>query len=330
MASRDKLDMFCSRMDIVMCRLKTVFLCFLMLTVLTAMHGAPFFSARNAYNAYKTKDFQKAQKLLEEEQIETPNDPLINYNLGNTYYKKDDYTAAKASYQRALAGGFGKHSPTSDFTQKARFNLGNTFYKNGLSMLPENWETLKDTNNQRLDQAANEVKQAIDEYEQVIKADPEHTAAKENNELAKELLAKLKKQQQQQKQDQKQDKKDRDKKDQKQNKQDQKDKQDDKKDQDKQDKKQDQNKDKQDKKDEKKEQDQQQQQQQKQEQQQKQQDQQQQQPQPVQDQNKKLEQQRAEAVLNKLKQDEKKLQKELFKQKVGKMMKPKNNYQKPW
>lgn len=254
----------------------------------------PFY---DAYKAYEQKNYEITQDILEKEQIDKPNDRLINYNLGTTYYKQKNYDLAKESFQRAAASSFGKDN---NILEKSYFNLGNAFYQKTLSILPPDWEKQEKIDPEILKSAINEIKQSIEKYDQIVKANEQNEKAKTNKKAAEEILKKLQKQQQDQK-NQKDDKKDKDK---------QKDEQDKKDDQQKQDQ---QNKDKE-KKDNKQEQDQ------------KQQDQQ----QPKQEQKQSFEKRRAQAALSKLEQNEKKLQKKLFKQKVKSQKKPDNKYQRPW
>jgi hypothetical protein len=244
----------------------------------------------NAFKAYQKKDFSGAQKILEQKQIDTPLDPLINYNLGTAYYKQKKHEAAKQSFLRASQHSFGKNK---NLHNKATFNLGNALYKNTLDMLPENWEKEKLDDEMRK-QAIAEVTQSIESYKNIQDKDDERI--KTNQKAAEELLKKL----QQNKQQQKQDKKDQ-KKDKKQDKQNQ-DKQ--QKPQDKDQKKQNQDK----QPDKKKQQPQ----------------------QKPQQKKKTMEQRKREVLLSKLDEQEKKAQKARLKQKSKKQAKPQNKFQKRW
>ena len=249
-----------------------------------------WFPHKKANAAYHTGDFATAREILEKEQVEKPNDPLINYNLGTIYYKQKEYQFAKESFQRAATHAF---SNNKSLLEKSYFNLGNSFYKNTLEMLPEGWE--KDDKNlpeETKNKAIAEVQEAIEKYKNALNLNKDNKRTQTNKKKAEELLSKLQKKQNKNNQN-KQDKKDKKDKD-KQNK-DKKDKQD------KQDNKKQNDKQKPNKQKQKKE---------------------------KQPQN--LQERRAEAVLKKLQEDEKKLQKQLFAQKVKNTKQAKNKYQKPW
>jgi len=277
------------------------------------------FPLYNAHKAYQEKNYVKTQELLEREQVEKPNDPLINYNLGTTYYKQGKYDLAKENLTRAAKYAFGLDK---NLLEKSRFNLGNCFYKKTLEILPENWDqqTIEESIRK---QAIYEVQQAIEHYKNTLSISKDSQMAKTNKSAAEKLLAKLTKQQQQ-KQDQKKD-----------GNQEKKDQQNQKKQQQAQQQKQ-QDKQKQEQQKSQQEQDHHRKQQQKQdEQKRKQQNQEEKPPQ----QQKKLDKQikkesmenrRVRMLLNQLQEQEKKLQKRLLKQKITKDSKPKNSYQKPW
>lgn len=262
-----------------------------------------WFPYKKAHNAYNKKDFETAKSILEKEQVEKPNDPLINYNLGTVYYKQKDYPMAKLNFQRAATHAF---SSNKSLLKKSYFNLGNSFYQNTLSMLPDDWEK-DDTNlpDEIRKQAIEEVKQSIEKYKQILSVDKKNKRSETNKKRAEELLAKLEK-----KQNKNQNNK---------NKNDKKENKDKQNDQKKQNKNQEQNKDdKQDKK-----QDQQKQQNKNNEKEQQQQKQQ-------QPQHQDFKQRKMQAMLKELEEDEKKLQKKLLAQKVKNTKQAKNDYQKPW
>lgn len=321
---------------------------------LTAFNILPesLFPSHHAHKAYQEKNYAKAQQILEKKQVETPNDPLLNYNLGTTYYKQKKYQPALESFRRSATHAFGKNNT---IVEQARFNSGNCLYNQTLEILGSNWEKEK-PDAQTLQKAVTKIKQAIESYNKTLTINKENEKAQTNKKIAEELLKKLQQQQQQQKKDDKNKDKEKDKEKEKQDKKDKDEQQkQDKQQQDKQDKKdqqQKQDKQQQDKQKEKQEEDKQKQQQQQQKDEQKQQDkeqqqqqqdkqdkkdeEQQQQQQQAQQGDKKnpqeqtLEQRRMTAVLNNLEQQEKDLQKKLFKQKVDMQVQPDNKFQKPW
>ena len=95
------------------------------------------------------------------------------YNLGNTLYKKNQYSDAVSTYQKAL-----KNAKTKEQKTAALYNLGNAYYKN------------------------KQQKEAVDSYKQALKLDPNNQTILKNLQIA--LQKKDSKQQQEQDQQQSQ------------------------------------------------------------------------------------------------------------------------------
>jgi Ca-activated chloride channel family protein len=199
------------------------------------------------FSNYSKKTPEEVIQSLAIEQIDNPDDPYLNYNLGVALYQTQKYDAAKNNFERAT-----NNAKNPILKDRCFFNLANSCYKNAISKLPASWEK-PDTkiDPKELDIAINDTKSAIKNYENILEKDKDNKPAKTNLNKAKELLEKLLKKQQEQKQDNKD------------NKQDEKNKQDQKQDQNKdnkqeeknkQDQKQDQSKDKQENKQDKQEQ----------------------------------------------------------------------------
>ncbi|MBU1007825.1 hypothetical protein KKA53_01995 [Candidatus Dependentiae bacterium] len=151
-----------------------------------------FLPSYNAHKAYQQNEFLKAQEILESEQVEKPNDPLINYNLGATYYKQKKYDLSKKNFERAATH--------KSLAEKSQFNLGNCFYKNTLDLLPETWEH-KQLDPQITQRAIKEVKLSIEHYKSSLSIN-KSKQAQTNKRAAEKLLTKLnKKQNQENKQD---------------------------------------------------------------------------------------------------------------------------------
>jgi hypothetical protein len=176
---------------------------------------------------FKKGKYAEAETLYKEAEIEAPEKKEIPYNLGNAYYRADDFENAQKAYEKT------RDIKDKKIRKKALFNMGNNFFRAGAAAQDSSGE-------QKLEQA-------VKTYKEVLKYDPSDYAAKYNLERTLEKIEQMKKQQQQNK-DQNKDKN----KDQKQNK-DQNKNQENKQNQDKQDKdkqnqdKKDQNQDKQDK-----------------------------------------------------------------------------------
>lgn len=157
----------------------------------------------NIFTNYSKLPPEQNVQNLTVDQINNPTDPYINYNLGVALYQSDKFDAAKNNFQRCLI-----HAKNKNLKERCYFNLGNSFYKNGLSGFPLNWQN-KDTDvdQAKIGQAIQEVKEAIKNYERVLELNKENTHAKTNLEKAKDMLKKLQEKMKQQQQNQ-QDKKD--------------------------------------------------------------------------------------------------------------------------
>ena len=94
------------------------------------------------------------------------------YNLGNTLYKKNQYSDAVSTYQKAL-----KNAKTKEQKTATLYNLGNAYFKN------------------------KQQKEAVDSYKQALKLDPNNQTNLKNPQIA---LQKKDSKQQQQEQDQQQ------------------------------------------------------------------------------------------------------------------------------
>ena len=94
------------------------------------------------------------------------------YNLGNTLYKKNQYSDAVSTYQKAL-----KNAKTKEQKTATLYNLGNAYFKN------------------------KQQKEAVDSYKQALKLNPNNQTILKNLQIA---LQKKDSKQQQQEQDQQQ------------------------------------------------------------------------------------------------------------------------------
>ena len=94
------------------------------------------------------------------------------YNLGNALYKKNQYSDAVSTYQKAL-----KNAKTKEQKTATLYNLGNAYFKN------------------------KQQKEAVDSYKQALKLDPNNQTILKNLQIA---LQKKDSKQQQQEQDQQQ------------------------------------------------------------------------------------------------------------------------------
>ena len=122
--------------------------------------------------SFEKGDFDDASyhylKTLEDKS----DDFRAQYNLGNTLYKKNQYSDAISTYQKAL-----KNAKTKEQKTAALYNLGNAYYKN------------------------KQQKEAVDSYKQALKLDLNNQTILKNLQIA---LQKKDSKQQQQEQDQQQ------------------------------------------------------------------------------------------------------------------------------
>lgn len=170
-------------------------------------YAVSFWANHKAYKAYEQKNYDKAREILEKEQVDNPNNPELNYNLGDIYYKLNNFDIAKSNFQRAIQNCSANQKELQEFSY---FNLGNSFYKNCLKTLGPDWQKkdFKEQDNKILDLAINETKQATDNYKKALELNNKNEKVKvnlkESEKLLKELEEKLK--QQKEKQDQDKDK----------------------------------------------------------------------------------------------------------------------------
>ena len=105
--------------------------------------------------SFEKGDFDDASyhylKTLEDKS----DDFRAQYNLGNTLYKKNQYSDAVSTYQKAL-----KNAKTKEQKTAALYNLGNAYYKN------------------------KQQKEAVDSYKQALKLDPNNQTILKNLQIA--------------------------------------------------------------------------------------------------------------------------------------------------
>ncbi len=244
--------------------------------------------------AYHRQNYDSSLHYFREAQDLEPENRIVDFNLGNALHQQGQYEDAVRNYERAIS------PEDSALAAESYYNIGNTHFRAG------------------------QLDKAIQAYKKSLDYNPDDKDTKYNLELA--LKAKQEQQQQQQQQDQEKDQQKQD----EEQKQDQKDKQDQEQQEqeEKEDQQQNQDEQKQDQQEQQEDQEQKEQQNQEQEQENKDQSQQQedqqgqqneqdQQPQPSEERPMQLDEERAQALLEGLNQDEKEVLKQLIKQKVG-------------
>ncbi len=127
-----------------------------------------------ANELYEQKNFEEALKSYLNLYGQDTQNGALAYNIGNTYAQLGDLEKAAEFYEKAL------NSEHGEAKNRSRFNLGN------------------------LEMAANQFQNAIQQYVDYLKANPEDVDAKRNLEVALKMLQQQQQQQQQQNQDQQQ------------------------------------------------------------------------------------------------------------------------------
>lgn len=109
--------------------------------------------------ALKAESFSDARSKYLKLQVENPQEPRLNYNLGIAHYREGVYEQARTSFSRSA-----EIAENQVLKESALYNLGNACFK------------LED------------YKAAVDAYEAALKIDPNDEDAKHNLELAKKML----------------------------------------------------------------------------------------------------------------------------------------------
>ena len=177
-----------------------------------------------AWAASKFQDVREGKKLYQAEKYKESSEKyaqalgkdsesdIINFGLGTAYYKNNQFDRAVEHLQKSLL----TNNPL--LKQKSYYNLGNAFYKHGMSQEQEN-----------LKEAVHAVEQSIAQYDKALSLNEKDEDAKFNRDYAAKELERLKKKLQEQKeqeqnnqQQNQSEKQDQDKKDQKEKEQSQK------------------------------------------------------------------------------------------------------------
>ena len=98
----------------------------------------------------------------------------LQFDSGAAAYKKGDYEKALETFSQALL------SPDNSLQAKSHYNLGNTLYRRGENLQPDD-KKLRDWTN------------ALQHYQETLKIQPNNTEAKENYDFVKNKIEELKK-----------------------------------------------------------------------------------------------------------------------------------------
>ncbi|MCP4681917.1 MAG: tetratricopeptide repeat protein [Desulfobacterales bacterium] len=140
--------------------------------------------------AYLTGKYDEAIDAYEEASVDEPESARIYFNKGAAFYKKEDYKAAKAAFEKAAL-----KSDEVVFEAKAKFNLGNCEFREA--------ERIMDS---ELKKALETCGKSIRYYQEALELDPLLSEAAENIEIVrlvmKTILDEIKKQEEAEKQKQ--------------------------------------------------------------------------------------------------------------------------------
>ena len=156
---------------------------------------------------YEAKDYKGSLGEFEGD-LKTRDVAELHFNAGSAAYELGDYAHAADSFSRALG------TATPELKTRASYNLANTLARRGVK-------------HEKKEDKLGDLRDAVQQYDDVLKAEPKHEDARHNRDLVNKLIAQLEEQQKKEEEQKKQDenKDDKEKKDEK-DKKDQKDKQD--------------------------------------------------------------------------------------------------------
>lgn len=145
-----------------------------------------------ANDAYQQGDYPNAIEKYQQAIAQKPENDIINFDLGTAYYKNKDYIKSLKHLQKALL------TEDAALQQKTHYNLGNAYYRHGIT-----------AEDQNIDTAISRLENALDHLKTAVQMDAQDADAKANKEFVEQELKRLREkkrqQQQQQKQKQKQD-----------------------------------------------------------------------------------------------------------------------------
>lgn len=142
-------------------------------------------AVKEGNKSFKKGQFDEAIKNYEEALQKNPESDIGNFNAGGALYKQERYKESVEHTQKALL------SENKETQQKAQYNLGNIFYKWGIS-----------EENKDVSAAIKKVEQSLSHYEKALSMRKDDEDAKVNYEFVKKELERLKKKQNQAKQNQ--------------------------------------------------------------------------------------------------------------------------------
>jgi len=88
-----------------------------------ALAASPRALNEQGNKAYRGARFEDALRAYTEAQVRSPGSPEIQYNIGNVFYRQEDYERATEAYRKALEGARGQ------MRRDAAYNLGNARFQ---------------------------------------------------------------------------------------------------------------------------------------------------------------------------------------------------------
>ncbi len=143
---------------------------------------------------YKDEKYDEALRKYNEAQAESPDSDIVNFNVGTTLYRKEDYQKAVDSLTKSLV------TKDSQLESMANYNIGNSRVRQGSAK--ENTDSSR---------AINLYKEALNYYKRAIDLDEKDEDAKFNYEFVEKKIKELMEKQQQQQQQQQSEKQDKEK-----------------------------------------------------------------------------------------------------------------------
>ncbi len=136
-------------------------------TIAPTAHAA----TNSGLDAYQKGDYDEAKRLFDADREAHPDSPEHAYNAGTSAYQKGSFAEAVDLFGRAL------QSENPAFRSRASYNIGNSLVK------------LATANRRSADRPA--LENAIAQYDEALKLDPDLSQARENAEKVREFLKKL-------------------------------------------------------------------------------------------------------------------------------------------
>ena len=139
-------------------------------TVLSAVAEAK----NRGVEAYERSDFPGALREFANQLKLQPESPELHFNRGSAAYKTGDLDQALSAFSKAVT------SPEPEVRARAAYNLGNTLFQRGVKQ-PEKEAKIQ------------EWKNALEQYEESLKIDPQDADTIYNRDLVRRLIEELEK-----------------------------------------------------------------------------------------------------------------------------------------